>query len=588
MKNRTTNKFMKLLQISFCMLLLINLNSCTKEDDITPLGSEDTLNVESEAILPDGITLMSGCEYSITPEFDSVIFPARSYTWSAEPAALVDFTVNPLTYAITVQTISEGTVTLSLNSDDGEVSSSVEILIDDESDGIIKILAIGNSFSEDALEAYFWGLANAEGKQVVVGNMYIGSANLDTHASNATSNSSSYSYRKIALDGTRTVTSSVSISDAVADENWDYISFQQASYESGLFDTFINPLPTLYNNIKNQNPNPCTKYILHKTWAYAQNSTHSGFASYNNDQMTMFNGIIEAYSQAENLIPTDMVIPAATAIQNGRTSFLGDGFTRDGYHLNDLGQYTASCTWYEMVFGESVIGNTYEPEGILDYYKELAQHAAHEAVLSPNEITVLTDYETAGGNGIISESVFINFSSSDNPEGWNAYSSFLEGAGIANILYPNGGFTGIAATTTARFRGINNTSGAGSTTTDLNMSDAVSQSNFYSHALDWGSNPALEESVIEFTGFESNDTYTFCFFGSRNGVSDNRDTKYTLVGATEQSANLDAANNATNTICISNVQADADGKIVLKVSAGDSNDNSTLFYYINAMKITPQ
>ncbi|SDG98224.1 DUF4886 domain-containing protein [Winogradskyella thalassocola] len=588
MKNRTTSKLMKLAQFCFCVLFLINFNSCTKEDDITPLGSEETLNVETEAILPDGVTLMSGCEYTITPEFNSVIFAARSYTWSAEPANLVDFTVNPLTYAISIQTISEGTVTLSLNSDDGEVSSSVDILIDDESDGIIKILAIGNSFSEDALEAYFWGLANAEGKQVVVGNMYIGSANLDTHASNATSNSNSYSYRKIALDGTRTVTSGVSISEAVADENWDYISFQQASYDSGLFDTFINPLPTLYNTIKNQNPNPCTKYILHKTWAYAQNSTHSGFANYNNDQTTMYNGIIEAYSQAENLMPTDMVIPAATAIQNGRTSFLGDGFTRDGYHLNDLGQYTASCTWYEMLFGESVIGNTYEPEGILPYYRELAQHAAHEAVLSPNEITVLTDYETAGGNGIITQPVFINFSSSDNPDGWNAYSSFLEGAGIANILYPSGGFTGVAATTTARFRGINNTSGAGSTTTDLNMDDTVSRSNFYSHALAWGSNPGLEESVIEFTGFESNDTYEFCFFGSRNSVSDNRDTKYTVIGATEQSANLDAANNATNTICISNVQPDADGKIILKVSAGDSNNNGNKFYYLNAMRITPE
>ncbi|WP_179333504.1 DUF4886 domain-containing protein [Winogradskyella costae] len=588
MKNLTTNRLIKLAQFCFCVFLLINFNSCTKEDDITPLGSKETLNVETQALVPDNVTLISGCQHTITPEFNSVIFAARNYTWSAQPAELVELAVDPLTFAVTVQTISEGNVTLTLESDDGEVSASVEVIIDDENDGVLKILAIGNSFSEDALEANFWGLANAAGKQVVVGNMYVGSANLDTHAANATSNSNSYSYRKIDLDGNRTVTSSFSISEAIADEDWDYISFQQASYESGLFDTFINPLQTLYNVVKGQNPNPCTKYILHKTWAYAQNSTHSGFVNYNNDQTTMFNGIIEAYSQAENLIPTAMVVPTATAIQNARTSFLGDGFTRDGYHLNDLGQYAASCTWFEMMFGESVIGNAYEPDGILPYYKELAQHAAHEAVLSPNEITILTDFATAGGNGIISEPVFINFASSGNPEGWNAYSSFLEGSGIANILYPSGGFTGVAATTTARFRGLNNTSGASSTTTDLNMPDEVSRSNFYSHALDWGSNPGLEESVIEFTGFQSNDTYELCFYGSRNGVSDNRDTKYTVVGATEQSATLDAANNATNTVCISNVQPDADGKIILKVSSGDSNDNSNQFYYINAMKITPQ
>ena len=585
MKNFKTNNLLKLAQFCFCVILLINLNSCSTEDDVTPQ------NVETEAVLPSNLTWDACSQYSIAPEFNDVILPQRDYTWSAEPAGLVDFTVQPATFAITVQTISEGNVTLTLASDDGEVSSSVNVVIETGDDNVLKILAIGNSFSEDALEAHFWGIANAAGKQVIVGNMYVGGANLDTHAANATSNSNSYSYRKIDLNGNRTVTPNFSISNAIADENWDYISFQQASYESGLYDTFVTPLPIVYDVVQGRNSAPCTntQYVLHKTWAYAQNSTHPGFPNYNSDQMTMFNGIIDAYDRAENLIPTDIVVPAGTAIQNGRTSFLGDGFTRDGFHLNDLGKYTASCTWFEMLFGESVIGNSYEPQGILAYYTELAQQAAHEAVLNPNEITVLTDYQNApGGNGIFTEPVFINFSSSDNPEGWNAYSSFLEGSGIADILYTDGGFSGIAATTTARFRGINNTAGSGSSTTDLDMSDAVSQSFFYSHALPWGANEPIEESVIEFTGFESNDTYEFCFYGSRNNVTDNRDTRYTVVGATEQTATLDAANNATNLICISNVQADADGKITLTVSAGDANDNSNKFYYLNAMRIAPQ
>ncbi len=585
MKNFKKFNLMKLAQFCFCVFFLINLNSCSKE------GDETQQNVETEVTLPENILWATCGQYKIAPEFDNVILPQKDYTWSAEPAGLVEFTVNQVTFEITVQTIAEGTVTLTLVSGDGEVSSSVEVLIENEDDDVLRVLAIGNSFSEDALEAHFWGIANAAGKQVIVGNMYIGGANLDTHASNATSNSNSYSYRKIELDGTRNVTSSFSISQAIADEDWDYISFQQASYESGLYDTFVTPLPILYNVVQSANATACTnntQYILHKTWAYAQNSTHPDFPNYDSDQMIMFNGIIDAYNQAESLIPVDMVVPAGTAIQNGRTSFLGDGFTRDGFHLNDLGQYTASCTWFEMLFGESVIGNSYAPDGMLDLYIELAQQAAHEAVLNPNEITVLTDFQGAGGTGVFTEPVFINFSSADNPEGWNAYSSFLEGSGIPNILYPDGGFSGVAATTTARFRGINNTAGAGSTTTDLEMSDAVSQSFFYSHALSWGSNEPIEESVIEFTGFESDDAYEFCFFGSRNSVSDNRDTKYTLAGATEQSASLDSANNTENIICISNVQADADGKITLTVSAGDSNNNSNEFYYLNAMRITPE
>ena len=584
MKNLKNNKLLRLAQFCFCLFLLINLNSCSEEDDSVQQ------NVETQAILPENLMWEACSQYTIVPEFDNVILPAKNYTWSAQPDGLVDFTVQPASFAITVQTISEGTVTLTLESDDGEISSSVDIIIEGGDDNVLKILAIGNSFSEDALEAHFWGIANAAGKEVIVGNMYVGGADLDTHAANATSDSNSYSYRKIELDGTRNVTSNFSISDAMADENWDFISFQQASYDSGLYDTFVTPLPIVYDVVQGLNSAECTttSYILHKTWAYAQNSTHPGFPNYNNDQMTMFNGIIDAYNQAENLIPADMVVPAGTAIQNGRTSFLGDGFTRDGFHLNDLGQYTASCTWFEILFGESAIGNTYQPEGILPFYVELAQQAAHEAVLNPDEITVLTDFQNApGGNGVFTEPVFINFSSTDNPEGWNAYSSFLEGSGIPDITYPDGEFSGVAASTTARFRGINNTAGVPATTTDFNMPDGVSTSFFYSHAQQWGNNDPIEESVIEFSGFTSDDSYELCFYGSRNNVGDNRDTRYTVSGSTEQTVTLDASNNETNIVCISNVQADADGKITLTVSAGDSNDNGNQFYYLNAMRIAP-
>lgn len=40
-------------------------------------------------------------------------------------------------------------------------------------DGVLRILAIGNSFSEDALEQEFYPIAQAGGVKVIVGNMYI-------------------------------------------------------------------------------------------------------------------------------------------------------------------------------------------------------------------------------------------------------------------------------------------------------------------------------------------------------------------------------------------------------------------------------
>ena len=41
-------------------------------------------------------------------------------------------------------------------------------------DGVIRILAIGNSFSQDAIENYLHQLAEASGKQTIIANMYIG------------------------------------------------------------------------------------------------------------------------------------------------------------------------------------------------------------------------------------------------------------------------------------------------------------------------------------------------------------------------------------------------------------------------------
>src|SRR5690606_1648542 len=137
---------------------------------------------------------------------------------------------------------------------------------------------------------------------MVIGNLYIGGATLDQHVQNATNNTAAYAYRKIGEDGNKVNTANTTIATAVADEDWDYISFQQASPNSGQYNTFVTPLPALYNYVKGKVTNPHVKYILHQTWAYAQNSPHAGFANYNKNQETMYLAIVDAYNQAKGLI----------------------------------------------------------------------------------------------------------------------------------------------------------------------------------------------------------------------------------------------------------------------------------------------
>ena len=256
-------------------------------------------------------------------------------------------------------------------------------------DSVIRILAIGNSFSDDAVEHYLYDLAKAGGYKVIIGNLYIAGASLDVHVKSVREDKGNYSYRKISVNGKKSQTPKISIANALADENWNYISFQQASSNSGLYDTYVNTLPILFNYVKERTTNPNVKYMLHQTWAYAQNSTHKGFANYNRDQMQMYHAIVDASQKVMKAFPFDILIPAGTAIQNARTT-LGYVMCRDGYHLDlNIGRYTASCVWFETIFKESVVGNTFKPAKVTEEQAKVGQQAAHKATLKPYRVTKL-------------------------------------------------------------------------------------------------------------------------------------------------------------------------------------------------------
>ena len=67
--------------------------------------------------------------------------------------------------------------------------SMVSMAMNAKNDDIVKILSIGNSFSQDAVEQYLHEIAAADGRQVIIGNMYIGGCSLAKHLVNAKENS---------------------------------------------------------------------------------------------------------------------------------------------------------------------------------------------------------------------------------------------------------------------------------------------------------------------------------------------------------------------------------------------------------------
>ena len=259
---------------------------------------------------------------------------------------------------------------------------------DIDGDGTLEILAIGNSFSVDALQ-YVWNICRSLGiSKIVLGNLYIGGCSLNTHVTNANNDSASYTYY-YNDSGSWTNTKEYKISTAVKSRSWDFISMQQASGDSGVESTY-SKLGTLISKVKSyMGSSAKTKLVWHMTWAYQANSTHSAFSTYNKNQTTMYNAIVTAVT---NKIQTnsnfDRIIPSGTAVQNMRSSVVGDTLTRDGYHMSyDLGRFLVGLMFVKSITGLDISKNTYVPSGVSDTNAYIAVNAVNKAYSTPLKVS---------------------------------------------------------------------------------------------------------------------------------------------------------------------------------------------------------
>lgn len=402
-------------------------------------------------------------------------------------------------------------------------------------DGIVRILAIGNSFSQDAVEQYLYELFDADGQKVIIGNLYIGGCRLDTHHSNMQSGAARYAYRKV-VDGVKTETPNVSLLTGLKDEDWDFVSIQQASGSSGQYDTYTPYLPELLKYIQDNVKSP--KLMFHQTWAYASSSDHGEFPKYDSNQMTMYNAIMSAVSSAMKDNPSiSILIPSGTAIQNARTSYLGDSFNRDGYHLETTyGRYTAACTWYESISGKSVVGNTYAPSTVDETEKAVAQNAAHLAVLKPWEVTEMVDFKTpVSGDVKFDSPVYIDFGGGTTtaPDPWVRVASYS----IDDPIYlkdGDGSYSPLSITTldgfTASYNGVGSEPASEIVIGSLSFPKSVwSDGIMISGTKEMGD---VGPAKVVISGFDPQSTYDIILLAVRyNGSADARISEYALEGS---------------------------------------------------------
>ena len=250
----------------------------------------------------------------------------------------------------------------------------------------LRILAIGNSFSADAVEQNLWELLDAAAIPAVIGNIYAPGSYLAHHWNRAVGGDAEYRYFKRTKEGSSTLENQTLL-QGLQDERWTIISLQQASDLSGLYDTYFPYLPDLMEWVGKRSD---AEIVFHQTWAYPANSTHEAFANYGNDQMKMYEAIVDAVSRATAVCGIKTVIPVGTAVQNARTSRLGDTLNRDGLHLElTYGRFLAACVWFEALTGLDVRENPYRPGSVAEDVAAICRKAAHQACLHPHGITLM-------------------------------------------------------------------------------------------------------------------------------------------------------------------------------------------------------
>lgn len=182
---------------------------------------------------------------------------------------------------------------------------------------MLRILAVGNSFSEDATY-YLHQILEIAGVENQVVNLYIGGCSLEKHWRNIEKNAREYQFQ---FNGTKT-DRRVTVKEVLKEAKWDVIVTQQASHES--------------------------------------------FARYNRDQQEMFDRLQSAYTAMAGKYQLQL-IPCGEMIQKLRKTpyFQEEGdrsICRDGFHMHYLyGRYALGCMWAAAIAGVSIKDNAFQP-----------------------------------------------------------------------------------------------------------------------------------------------------------------------------------------------------------------------------------
>ena len=278
----------------------------------------------------------------------------------------------------------------------------------------LKILSVGNSFADQPLRTLIPWLNNLGIIQVTYGIISKSGGTLQQHYEGLTTEYDAYFRTTINKDGVQqpwvycnpangvSGTPPIKLCDALSYTDWDIITFQQQSGNSGNWSSIEPYLPKLIEAARYYCPNAGVKIAWQQTWAYANG--YSNLSSYGT-QNDMFNAIVDCSKKVAEIFGVDLIIPNGVVMQHLRSipnSFWGSDLTtikgadsyttdvpfadfcEDGLHPNDFAEYCLGATFVQLLinscFNKSIRNSTLELNGAVGNYAKVARQCVLKAV----------------------------------------------------------------------------------------------------------------------------------------------------------------------------------------------------------------
>jgi hypothetical protein len=349
---------------------------------------------------------------------------------------------------------------------------------------------------------------------------------------------------------------------------------------------------------------PQAQVILFETWSRAAShplitgvSSPSGFASTDEFQAelrTNYARLASLVTSNHPASPPVRVGPVGDAWQNAgglraaSDPLFADLHGADDYHGNDNGYYLAAAVFYSVIYGRS-------PEGLSTHPLVTGLNLGLTEPPAMLERVAWATVSGQGGGGPTSSTWLVDFGSAATPtvvgaapddpaRSWNNVGAELgavPGARLEGLMTVDGRATAVGLEIVRRFNGANT---AGTTASARYPANATRDSLFGNTTVFNGLSNVLP--AFKLTGLATGQVYQLSFYASRTGSTDNRETRYTVEGATVAATELNAANNVDGVSPpVEGMAPNAAGEILVSLAPGPNNNNANLFTYLGVLRL---